>query len=177
MKMSVLLSPAAISPCAAVAASSTRAQVVPTEVMDDAALIAVDQSAEVYAVATATRALVDRGLPAGVQDYVLTVRPQADSWSSVHPQADPGQPALDGVSRADVVRTAADFAAEHSWAAGARLVTDRAWRTGQDWIETLLAPLAVGGSLVLVQNAEPATVQRRAEQERATAVLTGVESA
>ena len=54
-------------------------------------------------------------------------------------------------------------------AGGARLLTTRPWTSADDWIETLLAPLAVAGSLVIVANcADDAVLERRMTQERAT---------
>ena len=55
--------------------------------------------------------------------------------------------------------------------AGGRLLTTRDWDTPADWIDAVLAPLAIGGSLVIVRNADEPTVARRVQQERATAQL------
>jgi hypothetical protein len=50
------------------------------------------------------------------------------------------------------------------------VLSTREWQGPADWIDTLLAPLAVGGSVVYVRNcADPAVLERRAGQERATA--------
>lgn len=104
--------------------------------------------------------------PAGASDYVAAVRPQQDAWATVYPPASPTDPALDGVSRADVVERARARAGELDLAAGARVLT-----TGGDWLDALLVPLAIGGSLVIVRNAEADVLARRAEQERVSRVL------
>lgn len=123
--------------------------------------------ADTYAVALDSAA---RGFgaapPPGTSDYVAAVRPQQDAWTTVHSPASPGDPALDGASRADVVARARERADELDVAAGARVLTTR-----DDWLDALLVPLAVGGSLVIVRNAGADVVARRAEQERVSRVL------
>jgi hypothetical protein len=57
-------------------------------------------------------------------------------------------------------------AGELKLSAGARILTTR-----DDWLDALLVPLAIGGSLVIVRNAEADVVARRAEQERVSRVL------
>ena len=109
-------------------------------------------------------------VPPGVADYVASVRPQADAWTAVHPPATPTDPALDGTSRADLVAVAQARAGALGLDRGARIATARDWRNPDDWIDTLLAPLAVGGSLVLLRGAAPDVLRRRVEQERATLV-------
>jgi hypothetical protein len=49
-----------------------------------------------------------------------------------------------------------------------RLIWTAAWTGPQDWVGSLLAPLAVGGSVVLVRNPDPAKAAARAEAEHAT---------
>lgn len=132
----------------------------------------VEPGLDVYASApdTLTRSY-GANVPAGVADYVASVRPQADAWATVHPPATPDDPALDGTSRADLVSAAEARAAALGLDAGARIATARDWQRADDLIDTLLAPLAVGGSLVLVRGATPEVLQRRAEQERVTATV------
>jgi uncharacterized protein (TIGR03089 family) len=124
---------------------------------------------DVYAIAlnTLTRGFAG-GPPAGVADYVTAVRPQPDAWTAVHPPASPADPALDGVSRADLVAKAQARAGELGLPSAARIITSREWHGSDDWVDTLLAPLAVGGSLVIVRGASPDVLARRAEQEHAT---------
>ena len=109
--------------------------------------------------------------PDGTRDYVTAVRPQPDAWASVHSPAGDSDPALDGQSRSAVAAWAATRAAELGLDEGARLLTSRNWTGGPDWVDTLLAPLAVIGSIVIVRNAAAADIDRRAQQERVTNVL------
>ncbi len=60
-------------------------------------------------------------------------------------------------------------AAELGLRRGARVLSTRSWTGAADWIDTLLAPLAVGGSLVYVRNCgDDEILERRATQERVT---------
>jgi hypothetical protein len=53
------------------------------------------------------------------------------------------------------------------------VLSTREWTGYADWIDALLAPLSVGGSVVYVRNCtDPAVLDRRAAQERVTAILT-----
>jgi len=52
------------------------------------------------------------------------------------------------------------------------VLSTREWHGPGAWLDTLLAPLAVGGSVVYVRNCtDPAVLERRVSQERVTAVL------
>ena len=128
--------------------------------------------ADVYAVAPGvlTRSFGASAPPDGVADYVAAVRPQPDAWATVRAPASAADPALDGMPRSDLVAKAQTRAGELGLAPAARIVTTREWRRADDWIDTLLAPLAVGGSMVLVRAATPEVLARRAEQERAVPV-------
>lgn len=106
--------------------------------------------------------------PPGTEDYALAVRPLPDSWAGVHPQAGPADPALDGLSRAALAASAGRVAAELGLAQGGRLLWTGGWSSPADWVAALLAPLAVGGSVVLVRNADPAGVPARVRAERVT---------
>jgi len=123
--------------------------------------------ADTYAVALDSAA---RGFgaapPPGTADYIAAVRPQPDAWATVHPPASPADPALDGLSRADLVARARARAGELGVAAGARVLISR-----DDWLDALLVPLAVAGSVVIVRNAGADVVARRAEQERVSRVV------
>src|SRR5581483_8585993 len=111
--------------------------------------------------------------PAGTAGYVTAVRPQADAWGGVHMPATDQDPGVDGAAgrptRGEVAATAAARAQALGLSAGGRALTTRGWDGAQDWVDTLLAPIAVGGSVVIVRNApdEP-LVERRMAQERAT---------
>jgi uncharacterized protein (TIGR03089 family) len=134
------------------------------------ATLPLADAADVYAVAPEAAAVGFRDAPPdGAGDYVTAVRPQADAWPTVQLLAGPDDPALPGLTR----RAAVERSQQTGLSPGERLLTTRDWKGPHDWIETLLAPLAVGGSVVFVANApDESIVQRRAEQERATRVLT-----
>ncbi|MEO6884684.1 MAG: TIGR03089 family protein [Jatrophihabitantaceae bacterium] len=126
---------------------------------------------DVYAVAPDAAAVGFRDTPpAGSLDFVTAVRPQADAWSSVRLVASSDDPCLQGYSRGEVVDLARQRAVDLGLASGGRLLTARDWLTPADWIDTLLAPLVVGGSVIYVRNCIDASVlERRMTQERATA--------
>jgi uncharacterized protein (TIGR03089 family) len=109
--------------------------------------------------------------PAGTQDFVVAVRPQPDAWGSVRPTAGPGDPAFDGLSRAELMTAARALAVRQGLDAGAR-VSMSDLSPGADRPEPVLAVLSVAGSLVLTRAAatpaDPAATTRRAEQERVT---------
>jgi len=134
-----------------------------------ATLGAADAS-DVYAIAPESAAVGFRdAVPAGALDYVSSVRPQADTWPTVQLTAGPDDPCLPGLSRGQAVERARAV----GLAPRERLLTTRSWSAPDDWIETVLAPLVVGGSLVIVANApDNDVVERRADQERATRTLT-----
>ncbi|HEY7009025.1 MAG TPA: TIGR03089 family protein [Jatrophihabitantaceae bacterium] len=148
----------------ATAADAAVAFVSPSSLAD------ADGVPDVYAVAPLSAAVGFGGNPpAGADDYVAAVRPQPDTWPAVHPAAGPSDPCLDGRSRADVVVRARDRARVLHIEPGARVLTTRDWSGPDDWLDTLFAPLAVGGSVVYVRNApDDATIDRRMAQERAT---------
>jgi hypothetical protein len=52
---------------------------------------------------------------------------------------------------------------------GVRLITGRNWRGPRDWVDLLVAPLVVGGSIVFVRDGSD--LERRRVQERATVVV------
>jgi uncharacterized protein (TIGR03089 family) len=125
---------------------------------------------DVYLVAPQSAAVGLRdNVPAGTADYVTAVRPQADAWAGVRFGADAGDPCLAGRNRADVVDWAHSRAAELGVAAGARVLATRDWDGPSDWLDTLLVPLVMGGSIVYVRNApDDEVITRRMAQERAT---------
>lgn len=133
-----------------------------------------DGIVDVFAVNPA-KAAVGYGadVPTGTADYVAAVRPQADTWPSVTLTAGVDDPCLPGMTRGEADERGAGRAAELGLAAGGRLLATGDWSGASDWVDALLAPLAVAGSLVLVRNApDDATIERRAQQERTTARLT-----
>jgi len=110
--------------------------------------------------------------PSGAADYVAAVRPQADAWPSVHLAATEDDPYTDGTTRGEALRQGGDFAAEIGLGNRGRLLATAAHADGEPyWRHLLLAPLAVGGSVVLVRNSPAAEVlDRRALQERVDVV-------
>lgn len=121
---------------------------------------------DVFAIAPALAAAGFGGEPAPpAQDYVTAVRPQEDTWPSVVLSGSPDDPCLPGRTRGEV----AHLAAASGLPPGARLLTTRSWTSPQEWIDTVLAPVAVGGSLVIVANCpDEDVIARRMHQERAT---------
>ncbi|KZS55194.1 TIGR03089 family protein [Mycobacterium ostraviense] len=109
-------------------------------------------------------------LPIGVTDYATAVRVHGDQ---IVAERHPG-PALAGRSIDQIL---ADC--ETSAAARGLIATDRvlsvlsatSWTSPDDVVDDLLAVLAVGASLVLVANPDPAALQRRIETEKVTRVL------
>jgi uncharacterized protein (TIGR03089 family) len=131
---------------------------------------AADGVPDVYAVAPQSAAIGFRdGAPAGAQDYVTAVRPQEDKWPGVRFGAGPDDPCLGERTRGELAQLALDRAAELGLTAGARVLTTRDWDGPEAWLDTLFAPLAVGGSVVYLRNCpDDAVLERRAAQERAT---------
>ncbi|HZZ96202.1 MAG TPA: TIGR03089 family protein [Jatrophihabitantaceae bacterium] len=126
---------------------------------------------DVYAVAPSSAAVgFGAAVPDGVSDYVVAVRPQADAWAGVRLVATPSDPGIDARSRAEVVTATQARANELGIGHGTRSLSTRDWSGPSDWIDTLLLPLSVGGSIVYVRNApDEELVARRMQQERATA--------
>ncbi len=129
--------------------------------------------ADVFAIAPGSAAVGLRdAVPAGCADYVASVRPQGDVWATVRFGAAAGDPCLAGRTRGDVLTWALSRADELGLQPGARVLTARDWASPADLVDTLLAPLAVGGSVVYVRNCtDEAVLARRGEQERATVRL------
>lgn len=128
---------------------------------------------DVYAVAPASAATGFGAVsPEGTHDYVSSVRPQADAWAGVQFGAGDDDPCTGERSRAEVAADATRRAGELGLESGARVLSTRDWDGYHDWLDTLLAPLAVGGSVVYVRNCDdPAVLQRRVAQERVSSVL------
>jgi uncharacterized protein (TIGR03089 family) len=107
--------------------------------------------------------------PNGSRDFVAAVRPQPDKFAQVRPVADAVVAATPGVSRAELGELTAGRAADLGLGPGGRLLL-RDDRTATDDLPTWLAPLTVGGSLVLVAGADDAAVERLSTVERVTAI-------
>nr|WP_269204994.1 TIGR03089 family protein [Motilibacter aurantiacus] len=113
-------------------------------------------------------------LPAGVIDGDAEVPPQGDRFLAYAPPA-PDAPALDcqdqALTAAGLARSGRDAAARLGARPGARLLTGRAFDTAEAIVEALLVPLAVGGSLVLCRNADPAAADARRDVEQVDLVV------
>jgi uncharacterized protein (TIGR03089 family) len=106
--------------------------------------------------------------PAPLTDYAAAVRPQPDAWATVRAQTGAATPALDGLTRVEVARAAADRATELGLTAGGRLLWSEPDFGPQQWLSAILAPLAVGGSTVLLRHPDPSRTPAVAEAERVT---------
>jgi uncharacterized protein (TIGR03089 family) len=100
--------------------------------------------------------------PAGAEDFALSVRPMPDAWSGVRALGAPEALALDGLDRAALAARAGGLATS------SRLLWSREWSSADDWVAAVLAPVAAGGSTVLVRNPDPAALERRVATERIT---------
>lgn len=126
---------------------------------------------DVYAVARDSAGVgFGDAAPAGTSDYVTAVRPQQDKWPTVFLTATDDDPCLASQSRGAVMTRAAERAAELGLERGGRLLSTADWDGSDGWLDAFFVPLAVGGSVVLVRNASPETLSRRAHQERADLV-------
>ncbi|MDP9118010.1 MAG: TIGR03089 family protein [Actinomycetota bacterium] len=126
--------------------------------------------ADVYAIAPdgAARGF-GGGTPGGTEDYVVAVRPQADAWGGVRFRAGEDDPCLGAQSRGDTASRALERANLLGLREGARVLSTTPWIGADSWIDTLLAPLAVGGSVVYIRNCDDEEVlARRTAQERVT---------
>ena len=100
-------------------------------------------------------------LPDGWLDYIAEVRPHGDHF---RPVASAG-PALFGATQAEVLARATTRAKELGIPANGRVLIDvTKYSDPVDW---LLAPLTASASIVLCKDVDAATLQRRAETERA----------
>ncbi|MDQ2637299.1 MAG: TIGR03089 family protein [Actinomycetota bacterium] len=103
-------------------------------------------------------------LPVGVTDYATAVRVHGDQ---IVPEARPGA-ALNGRSVADVLTDARTSAAAQGLTAQDRLLSSATWDTVEALIDHLLAPFALGASLVQVANPDAAALDRRRQAEKIT---------
>jgi uncharacterized protein (TIGR03089 family) len=127
-------------------------------------------AADRYATGLLPLAMPLREIPPGFVDYVTEVRNHGDHFRGA--PVSPDDPALTGpapLSHLAVLRTATERAAELGIAAGDRVLIDT--RAHPDPVDWLYAPLAVGASVVLCANLDPAKVTARAEAEKVTVLL------
>lgn len=132
---------------------------------------------DIYALSFATWGRgFDGPAPDGSEDYVLAVRPQPDKWPGVQFGASASDGAWTGpwgsMTRAELIERGRERAAELALPVGGRLVVaDTARSDDPFWLDALVAPLAVQASVVLVSGADRAAVERIADTERATTIL------
>jgi hypothetical protein len=113
--------------------------------------------------------LPSRDVPPGWLDYIYEVRGYGDVFTPTSALR-PADPALAGpppTSQADLVRRAAERAAELRMA-GRVLVDAAAYPDPVDW---LLAPLAAGSSIVLCGRLDRAVLPARIRDERVDTTL------
>jgi uncharacterized protein (TIGR03089 family) len=127
-------------------------------------------TADRYATGLLPLAMPLREVPPGFVDYVTEVRNFGDHFRGA--PISPDDRALAGpveMSHLAVLRTAFERAAELGITDGDRVLIDtRAYPDPADW---LFAPLAVGASVVLCANLDPAKTKSRAESEKVAVLL------
>lgn len=106
-------------------------------------------------------------VPGDAADYVTAVRPQGDTWAGLLMPASAADMAFGGNSRGAVMNRAVERAAQLGLTDGGRLLV--AGDGADVWLDTVLVPLVVGGSVLIVANADASVLDRRVEQERVTA--------
>lgn len=104
-----------------------------------------------------------RDLPVGVTDYASSVRIHGDNFAPNGAGA-----ALDGKSVLDVLDAAGASAARQGIAVDDRVLSTAPWTTATDIVDGLVAVLAAGASLVHVDNADAAGLDRKAQSEKIT---------
>ncbi|HEY8532764.1 MAG TPA: TIGR03089 family protein [Micromonospora sp.] len=114
---------------------------------------------EQYALSLAPMAAPLREVPPGFVDYVVEVRAHGDHFS----------PSGAGPQDAELLRRAAARAAELGLTHGARVLVDAA--RYPDPVDWLLAPLTVGGSIVLCGHVDAERLASRTTTERVTVTL------
>jgi len=103
-------------------------------------------------------------LPVGVTDYATAVRVHGDQ---IVAERHPG-PALDGRSGDDVLAAARSVADAQGLGGDDRVLSSAPWDTADDLVAHLLAPYAVGASLVYVAHPDAAALDRRRATEKIT---------
>ena len=117
---------------------------------------------EIYALSLAPLGLPFRpGPPPGTLDFTLEVRGYGDQFPGIF--AIPGRQALDSRTHAELLASGTATARELS--PGARVLIDG--DASPDPVAWLVSPLAVGASVVLCRNLDPAKLAERLDAERA----------
>lgn len=113
-----------------------------------------------------------RDLPAGVGDYVSDVRVCGDDFAPLVPISG-STPALLGSTVDELVRAAGERASALGLGKTDRVLSTLEWDLEGGVIDSLLAVLAAGASLVQCTNVDPEALPARRETERTTVDLTG----
>jgi uncharacterized protein (TIGR03089 family) len=108
-------------------------------------------------------------MPSGYRDYIAEVRQYTDSLPAYAPIRRGDAATVDGTTFREWGALAHELAASLDLHAGDRLLIDAAEH--EHPLKWLLAPLAVGASVVLCANLDPATVDARVAAEHVTRVL------
>ncbi|GAA0226611.1 TIGR03089 family protein [Cryptosporangium japonicum] len=116
---------------------------------------------EIWALSLAPMAMPLREVPPGVVDYATEVRIQGDRFAPWAPVGAAGPGLHDARARA----------AELGLESGGRLLVETDEKVQPSVVDWLLAPLVVGGGLVLLRHPDPTRVDHVAETERVTARL------
>ncbi|WP_035857749.1 TIGR03089 family protein [Cryptosporangium arvum] len=116
---------------------------------------------EIWALSLAPMAMPLREVPPGVVDYATEVRVQGDRFTPYAPVGSTGPGLHDARTRA----------AELGLGSGGRLLVETDEKVQPSVVDWLLAPLVVGGGVVLLRHPDPARVDHVAGTERVTARL------
>ncbi|MGW0436411.1 TIGR03089 family protein [Micromonospora sp. NPDC003197] len=108
-------------------------------------------------------------MPAGYRDYLSEVGRYSDNLSAYAPIQRTAAASVDGVTFREWGSVASETAAMLDLRSGDRLLVDASEH--EHPYKWLLAPLAVGASVVLCANVDPTTVKARAAAEQATRIL------
>lgn len=103
----------------------------------------------------------------GLVDFVGEARMFGDDYFGS--AVDGSTPALLGSTVDEVLARAREIGAEYG--AGARVLSTRDWSVPEGVLAAFVAPLAVGGSIVQVSNADPARIDAHRSAERTTVDL------
>ncbi|MGH3098975.1 MAG: TIGR03089 family protein [Streptosporangiales bacterium] len=111
------------------------------------------------------------GAPDGVVNYADEVPGYPDDLFVADPP-EPGDPALAGadgtLSGTRLIELAGEYAKHRGLDAGSRLLSEAAPDSLDGVLASAVVPLALGGSVVLCRNLDPAVLERRIETERVT---------
>lgn len=103
-------------------------------------------------------------LPVGITDYATAVRVHGDQFRPTGT----GAATLDGRSVDDVLAAARAAAAADNVTGSDRVLSTRSWTTPDELIAGLVSVLAVGASLVQVNNPDADAIERRVGAEKVT---------